>query len=89
MKNDNIEIGDELLESNPALEEMVRTLTEGTAAKQELAILKPVLAYALSKLPKKQLRVRGEVMDTLADSYHVQAKSDGKGGIILRSVAVL
>jgi hypothetical protein len=69
--------------------EILQRITEGEDAKRELAILKPTLAYALSKLPKKQLRVRAEEMETLADTFTMQAKSDGQGGIILRSVKVL
>lgn len=71
------------------IDDMIWQLAEGKSAKDELAVLKPVLAYALSKLEKKQLRVRAEEMDTLADRYTMQAKSDGQGGIILRSVKVL
>jgi len=66
--------------------EVLRRITEGEDAKRELAILKPTLAYALSKLEKKQLRVRAEDMATLGDRFDMQAKSDGNGGIILRSV---
>jgi hypothetical protein len=66
--------------------EIVRKMTEGEDAKRELAILKPTLAYALSKLEKKQLRVRAEEMQTLGDRFGIQAKSDGQGGIILRGV---
>ena len=69
--------------------EVIQKLAEGSSAKEELAVLKPVLAFALSKLPKRQLRVRAEEMDTIADSYLMQSKSDGQGGIILRSVKVL
>lgn len=68
---------------------LIQKLVEGNAAKDELAVLKPVLAFALSKLEKKQLRVRAEEMDTLAETYTMQAKSDGQGGIILRSVKSL
>lgn len=75
--------------TSEAVSEIIHNLSEGAAAKQELAVLKPVLAYALSKLERKQLRVRAEEMDTLADSYTLQAKSDGQGGIILRSVKIL
>lgn len=67
----------------------LRRLTEGEDAKRELAVLKPALAYALSKLDKKQLRLRAEDMPTLGDRFAMQAKSDGQGGIILRSVKVL
>jgi hypothetical protein len=69
--------------------DILRKITEGEDAKRELAILKPTLAYALSKLPKKQLRIRAEEMDTIGDTFTMQAKSDGNGGIILRSVKAL
>lgn len=69
--------------------EVLRRITEGEDAKRELAVLKPALAYALSKLEKKQLRIRSEDMDTLGERFAMQAKSDGQGGIILRSVKVL
>lgn len=71
------------------INQIVQSLAEGKSAKDELAVLKPVLAFALSKLPKKQLRVRAEDMDTMADTYSMQSKSDGAGGIILRSVKAL
>ena len=74
---------------NEVLDDIVKQLHEGKSAKDELAVLKPVLAYALSKLERKQLRVRAEEMDTLASKYNMQAKSDGQGGIILRSVVTL
>lgn len=66
--------------------EVLRRIAEGEDAKRELGMLKPTLAYALSKLEKKQLRVRAEDMETLADRFAMQAKSDGQGGVILRSV---
>lgn len=82
-----------LLAGAESLEEginsIVQQVSEGAAAKAELAVLKPVLAYALSKLERKQLRVRAEEMDTLAEKYTMQAKSDGQGGIVLRSVVIL
>lgn len=71
------------------IDDIVRQMAEGKAAKDELAVLKPVLAFALSRLPKRQLRVRADEMDTLASRFQMQSKSDGQGGIILRSVTVL
>jgi len=73
-------------EANPVVDDVLRRLTAGEDAKRELVILKPTLAYALSKLDKKQLRVRAADMETLSAMYTMQAKSDGNGGIILRSV---
>jgi hypothetical protein len=73
-------------EPNPVLEDIVRQLHEGAAAIQELNMLKPTLGLLLTKLPKKQLRIRLEDAATMGEKYGVQAKSDGAGGIILRSV---
>lgn len=69
--------------------DIVTALHEGKAAKDELAVLKPAFAYALSKLERKQLRIRAEDMEHIGETYTLQAKSDGQGGIILRSVKVL
>lgn len=71
------------------VEDIVRGLHEGKAAQDELAVLKPAFAYALSKLERKQLRIRREDMELIGQTYALQAKSDGQGGIILRSVKVL
>jgi hypothetical protein len=71
------------------LEELGKALANGQAAIEELNLLKPVFALALSKLEKRQLHVRLEELATLGEKFTMQAKSDGKGGIILRSVTVL
>jgi hypothetical protein len=71
------------------VEDIVRGLHEGEAAKKELAILKPAFAYALSKLERKQLRIRAEDMEHIGETYTLEAKSDGNRGVILRSVKVL
>lgn len=71
------------------VEDIVKGLHEGKAAQDELAVLKPAFAYALSKLERKQLRIRQEDMQQIGETYALQAKSDGAGGIILRSVKVL
>lgn len=76
-------------ESSPVLEDIVKRLHEGKTAKDELGILKPAFAYALSKLERKQLRIRAEDMEHIGETYTLQAKSDGAGGIVLRSVRVL
>lgn len=82
-------IPDEVPPESNSVDDLIRQLAEGKAAKDELAVLKPVLAYALSKLERKQLRVRAADMDTLAAKYTLQAKADGQGGLVLRSVTVL
>jgi hypothetical protein len=84
-----VELAERDNEDNPVLEDIVRQLHEGSAAKKELAVLKPAFAYALSKLERKQLRIRAEDMEQIGETYTLQAKSDGQRGIILRSVKVL
>lgn len=71
------------------LKRLGNALATGQAAIEELNLLKPIFALALSKLPKKQLHVTLEQQATLGEQFAMQAKSDGNGGIILRSVAVL
>lgn len=68
------------------VDDIVRQLAMGKAAIDELNVLKPAFGLALSKLPKKQLHIRLEDAATMGEKYGIQAKSDGKGGIILRSV---
>lgn len=92
--NDTAAVVDQgLFQGAPINEEevndLIRKMAEGDEAKRELAMLKPTLAYALYKLPKRQLRIRADEMEKLASSYAIQAKSDGQGGVILRSVKVL
>ena len=68
------------------VDDIVLQLHKGKAAIDELNLLKPTLGLLLAKLPKKQLHIRLEDAATMGEKYGVQAKSDGKGGIILRSV---
>lgn len=70
-------------------EQLGSALANGQAAIEELNLLKPILALALSKLPKKQLHVTLSEHATLGEKFAMQAKADGNGGIILRSVAIL
>jgi hypothetical protein len=72
--------------TGPVFDDIVRQLVNGKAAVDELNVLKPAFGLALSKLPRKQLHIRLEDAATMGEKYGVQAKSDGKGGIILRSV---
>lgn len=73
-------------EAPVGVDDVVRQLAAGKAAIDELNMLKPAFGLALSKLPRKQLRIRLEDAATMGEKYGVQAKSDGQGGIILRSV---
>ena len=73
-------------ETSPVFDDVVRQLAAGKAASDELNVLKPAFGLALSKLPKKQLRIRLAEVATMGEQFGVQAKSDGAGGIILRSV---
>ena len=71
------------------IEELTRQFAEGQAAIQELALLKPTLALALSKLPKKQIKLSLTDQTTLGD-YELQAKREEKSGaILLRAVKAL
>jgi hypothetical protein len=80
----------EALEEAPldsvGVEEVIQQLHKGSEAIKELNLLKPTLGLLLAKLPKKQLRIRLEDLAMMGEKYGVQAKSDGAGGIILRSV---
>ena len=69
-----------------SVEDLIRQLHKGAEAIKELNLLKPAFGLALSKLPRKQLRIRMAEAATMGEQYGVQAKSDGQGGIILRSV---
>lgn len=70
------------------LEDLGKALANGQAAIEELNLLKPIFALALSKLPKRSLHVRLEDQATLGERFAMEAKSDGKGGIHLRAVAL-
>ena len=72
-------------EEKTQLEEFFEAYQEGQAAIQELATLKGVLALAIDKLPKKQIRV------SLSEQAHlqeldVQYKVEGNGSLVIRSV---
>ena len=68
------------------VDDVIQQLHKGAEAIKELNLLKPAFGLALSKLPRKQLRIRMAEAATMGEQYGVQAKSDGQGGIILRSV---
>lgn len=64
-------------------EQLTAALQQGQAAVQELAMLKPALALAISKLPRKQLKI-----DAHAElgEWMLQGKTEGNGATILRAV---
>lgn len=64
------------------LDAMKETLAIAVAAHQELALLKPVLAFAISKLPKQQLKLTLTEQATIGE-LALQMKHEGKSGAIL------
>lgn len=64
---------------------LAEALEQGQAAIEELALLKPTLALAISKLPKSQIKV-----DQHAElgAWKLEAKSESNGAIVLRAVKV-
>lgn len=73
-------------ELSPVWDKLKRDLIEGQAAIEELALLKPILALAINKLPTQQLKL------SLTDQAHLgeldlQMKQESKSGAIwLRAV---
>lgn len=64
-------------------QKIAEALSQGQAAVQELALLKPTLALAISKLPRKQIRI-----DNHAEfgEWELQVKKEASGAIIIRAV---
>ena len=63
---------------------LLEALTEGQAAIQELALLKPTLALAISKLEKKQIKVGPH---SELGQWALQAKQEQDGmAIVFRAV---
>lgn len=60
----------------------IHTLLEGQAAIAELEIAKGVLAFAISKLPKQQLKLSLKEQTTLHE-LALQQKLESKSGAIL------
>mgnify|MGYP003574934858 CR=1 FL=1 len=71
-----------------SMQQLINDFAEGQAAIQELALLKPTLALALSKLPKQQLKLSLTDQTSLGD-YELQAKREQNGSIVLRAVKSL
>jgi hypothetical protein len=64
-------------------QKIAEALSQGQAAVQELALLKPALALAISKLPLKQLKI-----DSFSEfgEWELQMKKDNNGAIYIRAV---
>lgn len=65
----------------------VADLAEVQEALKELELLKPVLALAISKLPKKQLKMSLTEQSSLGD-LDLQMKQESSGAIVFRAVKV-
>jgi hypothetical protein len=69
-----------------SIQELEQIAIEGQAALAELSVLKPVLALAISKLPKQQLKLSLEQQAKM-DELEVQMKQESKSGaIVFRAV---
>lgn len=75
----------EEVESSPVWEQLQRNLIMGQAAIEELELLKPILALAISKLPKQQLKLSLTDQSNLGD-LDLQMKQESSGAIVFRSV---
>ena len=78
----HIEFDDEEQDNVSQLEVFAHNYKLGQDAIEELALLKPVLALAISKLPKKQLKLSLSDMATLHE-LDLQYKAEGKSGAIM------
>lgn len=58
----------------------------GQAAIEELAMLKPILALAISKLPKKQLKLGLFEQAAAKIDWDLQFKAESSGAIVFRAV---
>lgn len=68
------------------LEEVKEALAVGVAAINELKLLKPILALAISRAPKQQLKLSLTDQTRLSD-WDIQAKQESKSGaIVFRAV---
>lgn len=69
-----------------SMEELQQALIEGQAAIEELRILKPVLARAISKLPKRQFKLSLSDQGNL-DEWDLQMKREEQSGaLVFRAV---
>lgn len=63
----------------------VTDLEEVQEALKELELLKPVLALAISKLPKSQLKLTLKEQTTVGE-FALQMKQESSGAIVFRAV---
>ena len=63
----------------------VADLAEVQEALKELELLKPVLALAISKLPKQQLKLSLKEQTTIGE-LALQMKQEASGALVFRSV---
>jgi hypothetical protein len=68
------------------LAQINKALVQGQAAIEELALLKPILALAISKLPKQQLKLSLTDQTRLSDLDLQVKKEEKSGAILLRAV---
>lgn len=68
------------------LEVFAQNYAAGQAAIEELELLKPVLAYAISKLDRKQLKVSLSEQGALVNDWALQMKQEKNGAIVFRAV---
>jgi hypothetical protein len=77
----------ELVSAEERLKSFAENYALGQEAIAELALLKPVLAYAISKLDRKQLKVSLSEQGSLVNDWDLQMKQEPKSGaIVFRSV---
>jgi hypothetical protein len=69
-------------DSTGQIEQLATRYAEGQAAIEELKLLKPVLALAISKLPKQQLKLSLREQATIGE-LALQMKHEEKSGAIL------
>lgn len=85
----HVNIDPALLEPSPtSWETLAQNYAAGQAAIEELALLKPILALAISKLDKQQLKLSLTDQANLGD-LDLQMKQESKSGaIVFRAVRV-
>lgn len=69
------------------LEAMAKNYAIGQAAVEELKVLKPILARAISQLPKRQLKLSITQQTTDLSEWELQAKTESaSGALVFRAV---
>lgn len=66
-------------------QKLQRQLIEGAAAIEELEVAKAILAFAIDKLPKKQLKITLSEQARLSELV-LQQKQENSGAILFRAV---